>query len=456
MYPTIYKKLVWYFSGLILVTCLATGALFYLTLGRPIAREGHQLIRNHVRFIAEQAADILTRGENIFALEALIASVTKGGRMTASILDSQFQQIAGSPESSEHHPAIRGHMIEAVRETGVFVQSGHMSDRTVYLVPVTGAASQSYYLYMSRERAAPGALLWFLSGLGAVCLLLIAGIYPLANNFTRPIQRLSRIAEEIAQGRLEPAEVPLVRQDELGTLEAAFMRMAGSVREMVASKKQLLADISHELRSPLGRMAVSLEMLYETVGDEETPKRHVRMLESEVRFMEGMVRDLSAYSKINLPEFRLSLSRVASRDLLTAVFTQNQPIMDKAGVRFRLQADGNLPEIKIDETRITSVLQNLLDNARQVCPKQGEIVLGGAISGNCLRFFVSDTGKGLSEADAERIFQPLFRTDASRNRRTGGLGLGLAISRRIVAHHGGRIWCCRETDRTFFNVELTI
>ncbi|MCG8685494.1 MAG: HAMP domain-containing histidine kinase [Desulfobacterales bacterium] len=454
MYINIYAKLIWYFAGLILLTCLISGVLFFFTVGRPIAKEGHQLIRNHVLFIAEQAENILVQGEKKSELDAFATSIFKRYKMSANILDSKYREVAGHPEGLVDIQSISEGMIREVEDKGIFVQSGHLSGRTIYLLPIEGQSGSTYYLYIYRKAATSGSYIWFLVSLGGMCLILIAGIYPLAKNFTSPIQRLSRVAEQIAAGNFKQVEVPSVRRDELGKLEDTFLKMVESVREMMASKRQLLADISHELRSPLGRMEVSLELLLENCGKNETSERHIKMLENEIRFMEGMVSALSAYSKINLPEFKLNITTVPPKELLVEIFRRNQPIMDKKSIQFQLNIGPGLPQIDMDRGRIFSVIQNLLDNARQFCPQGGEVVLGAISVGERLRFFVSDSGQGIPEEKAEKIFEPLYRIDSSRNRHTGGLGLGLAISKRIIEHHGGRIWFHRKENRTVFSFEL--
>lgn len=456
MKANIYMKLAGYFAGLIFVTCAASGLLFFVTLGRPVAKEAHQLIRNHVRFIAAQAEALVAREEGRDAMQAFIDLVSDSYGMRAGIFDAQFVNVAGFPEDGADRRMIGPEMIRQVREHGIFVQSGHFSGRTVYLIPLNNGSGQVHYLYISRVASSSNALVWFVCALGVMCLFLMLGIYPLAKSFTRPIRRLSGKLELMASGRFRGSEGRRFRSDELGRLEDTFEKMAGSVNEMMASKKQLLADISHELRSPLGRMEVSLELLSEAGGDTNAGARHIRMLEAEIQFMTGLIRSLSQYSKINLPEFRLALDRVSPGQLVRDAFSRNRAIMEKQGVDFSLDLQEDLPGVRLDQDRIFRVLQNLLDNARQHCPAGGRIVLGAAGSGETVRFSVSDTGPGtgLTAGDQDRIFDPLFRADASRNRHTGGIGLGLAISRRIVELHNGRIWYGREQNRTIFSVEL--
>ncbi|MCG8640954.1 MAG: HAMP domain-containing histidine kinase [Desulfobacterales bacterium] len=454
MKTTIYMKLVWYFTGLVFITCLTSGLLFFIILGRPVAKEAHQLVRNHVRFIAAQTESLLSEGVKIDALNDFVTRVSDSYRMTVAIFDADYRRITGTSGKSPDHRVIQPEMIRQVREKGIFVQSGHLSGQTIYLVPLNGHPGGLHYLYINRTASVSGALPWFVSGLGIMCLFLVLGIYPLARNFTRPIRRLSTGLEQMASGNFKKTENGPARSDELGILEATFEKMAGSVNEMMASKKQLLADISHELRSPLGRMEVSLELLSEADKDPKSAARHIQMLETEIRFMTGLIRSLSEYSKINLPEFKLTLNRTAPQELLRDIFSRNLSIMEKHEYQFDFNIQNPLPDILLDRERITRVIQNFLDNARQYCRPGGTIILGAAALSGTVRFFVSDSGKGLPATEQGRIFQPLFRADSSRNRHTGGIGLGLAISRRIIEQHGGRIGYSRENNQTVFSFEL--
>ena len=260
----------------------------------------------------------------------------------------------------------------------------------------------------------------------------------------------------MAEGRFNTAGIQPERKDELGRLEETYTRMAASVKEMMASKKRLLADISHELRSPLGRMEVSAELLTDTCKETENGQgvRQAEMMAAEIRSMTGLVRALSEYARINLPEFRLEFALEAPEELIRDLFSRNLHIMAKRGLTLDLDIPGDLRRIYMDRDRILIVLQNFLDNAMQQSPAGGRIIIGAKTDPSHYQLFVSNPGPGIPPEYGDRIFDPLFRADKSRNRNTGGLGLGLAISRRIVALHGGQIRHTRENKRTVFSIDL--
>lgn len=454
MKKSIYIRLVRYFIGLILVTCLASAGLFLVTIGGPVAREAHQLVRNHVRFIAEQIK-ALPAQEDSRSLEDFLRRTGRAYGIDLAVFNADLTPIAHFSVRGTIPEGIRPEMLRAVEKQGRWVQSGHFSGRTAYLLPLTGRDG-TRYLYLAKPSATLGPLVLFLSGLVLLCLLLILAIYPLARSFTGPIERLSGRLEEMAAGKFDGEEIIPEREDELGRLEQTYTRMAASVNQMMASKKRLLADISHELRSPLARMEVSAELLTETCeekGDDQGLRQAAAMA-SEIYFMAGLVRALSEYSRINLPEFRLEKSKVSPEELVRDLSARNRDIMEREGIRLNMDLEAGLPQIRLDRDRIGMVLQNFLDNARQHTPAGGEILIGALCREDGVSFFVSDPGPGVPPGFEDRIFEPLFRADASRNRNTGGLGLGLAISRRITTLHGGKIRHLRRAGRTIFSIDI--
>ena len=456
MKTSIYIKLIRYFIGLILITCLACAALFFLTMGRPIAGQAHQLVKNHVRFIAGQVEHILIRNDP-GTLNRFLKEAGQAYGMDLTLFNEDMNPLARFPLNASPAPKIRTEMRAAVEKQGRWVQSGHLSGSTIYLLPVAGPGNTAFYLYLSKASATLMPLVLFLTGLLILCLLLILAIYPLARSFTRPIRRLSDHLEQMAAGRFSAADIRPVRQDELGRLEETYMKMAASVKEMMASKKRLLADISHELRSPLGRMEVSAELLTDTCRESGNRDgiRQTEVMAAEIRSMTGLVRALSEYAKINLPEFKLNLEFTEPGALIRDLFNRNRDIMEKRGLSLGLDNSEELPQLRLDPDHILIVLQNFVDNAMQQSPKGGQITLGALKTDEGVRFFVSDSGPGIAPKYENQIFDPLFRTDSSRNRHTGGLGLGLAISRRITALHGGQIRYTRENERTVFSIDLT-
>jgi two-component system, OmpR family, sensor histidine kinase BaeS len=175
---------------------------------------------------------------------------------------------------------------------------------------------------------------------------------------------------------------------------------------------------------------------------------------SEIDFMTEMVRSLSVYSRINLPDFNLKKALVSPSWLIEDAVERYADVIRRKGVSFINKADGSLPPLMLDREQMVRVMNNLLDNALQHCSPGGEISLGVFDNNGKTCFYVTDTGDGVPEAYRGKIFEPLFRVDPSRSRDTGGVGLGLAICKKIVELHGGEIFYEHDNGLTTFSFRL--
>ena len=249
-----------------------------------------------------------------------------------------------------------------------------------------------------------------------------------------PLRALGAAVAQIGAGQLD-VRVPIRTDDEFGRLTDAFNQMAERVRGMIRSRDQLLVDVSHELRSPLTRMKVALEL---PAGDIQ----HAR-LSDDVAEMERMVSEL-------LELERLSTGRgvsAARHDLLRILREVAARYEDRPpGVR--VVASAGEMFLDLDADKIRTVLQNLLENAiKYSLPDSQPITLRADETSGAIVVHVTDDGIGIPAADAERVFEPFYRVDPSRSKRTGGYGLGLSICKRVMEAHGGKITVERHSPR---------
>jgi signal transduction histidine kinase len=283
------------------------------------------------------------------------------------------------------------------------------------------------YLFVSHLRARAQRLHDRLL-LGLV--VLVAALIVLGHEVLRrtvwPLRALHQGVAALSAGDLT-VEVPRKREDELGALAGAFNRMVGQVREMVRAREELLLDVSHELRSPLTRMRVALAL---------QPEGAARgRLERNVAEMETLVTELLELERLRagrgLEVDRHDLVEVV-RDAVLA-FADRPP-----GVTL-----GELPPTAvaaIDPDKVRSVMNNLLENAlRHTLPDSAPVSVSVRSLGPRIEVAVSDDGPGFPPEDLPRLFEPFFRVDRSRSRRTGGYGLGLSLCSRIMEAHGGTI-----------------
>ena len=330
-------------------------------------------------------------------------------------IDIRYEGAAGSWTTSGTLPTV-----EQVRNRHAHLSFGHQ----YHLV---SAANGGTYLFAwdvrDKMRAAHQKLLWML-------LLMIVGVvltaYWFQKRLLRPVQALGDGVARMSAGQLDVV-LPEVTYDELGTLTTAFNQMVSRVKEMIHARDQLLLDVSHELRSPLTRMKVALALL-----PEHDNKAN---LEADVKEMETMISELLELERLRTPHGL----RKQKQDVV--------PIVREVAQLFENRTPGvhliSRPETifaNVDDEKLRTVLRNLLDNAfKYSLPDSQPVVLSVSENQDCVVICVQDDGQGVPEAQIANIFEPFFRIDPSRSKKTGGYGLGLSMCKRIIEAHGGTI-----------------
>lgn len=269
--------------------------------------------------------------------------------------------------------------------------------------------------------------LWGFATLG-VLLLLTAIAYKLVRRLLRPLDDIRQGAQRFGQGRFDEA-IPVRRQDELGELAGDVNAMARSIHQMLEAKRALLLAISHELRSPLTRARLNAELLPE---DGEAAARRAAVLR-DLQEMAELVTEL-------LESERLGQGHAALQREPSDVVELVRDCAAAAGRPLTLELPAEPQELAIDRTRMRLLLRNLLDNALRHSAGAGtppRIAL--ARQGAELVLTIRDFGDGVEEAALAHLAQPFYRPDASRERGTGGVGLGLYLSRLVAQAHGGSL-----------------
>ncbi|MGD2046522.1 MAG: HAMP domain-containing sensor histidine kinase [Gemmatimonadota bacterium] len=258
-------------------------------------------------------------------------------------------------------------------------------------------------------------------------IVLLACVYLATRNLLKPVRELSEGVEKLREGDLN-VEMETRRSDELGQLMASFNEMATAIRERIRARDQLLVDVSHEIRSPLTRMRVAMEMMPDGAAKESVIE--------DIEETEAMISVLLETERLDSPHGGLTLDSVDLSDLLPEVVAERSdqdPGVELDGTDQPLVA-------RVDSERVKTVVGNLLTNALRHSDPEGvpvrvtlERVGGDAV------ITVRDCGEGIEQEDLGRIFEPFYRVDRSRSKDTGGYGIGLSLVKRIVEAHGGAI-----------------
>jgi signal transduction histidine kinase len=264
------------------------------------------------------------------------------------------------------------------------------------------------------------------------------------------IERVRAGTARLAGGDLD-AMVPVDGHDEIAGLAADFNRMAvalnearGREREMEQARRDLIAAVSHDLRTPLAAIRALVEAVADGVADDpETELRYLRSIQHEVEHLSRLVDDLFELAQIDAGVLRLTLERASLHDLISDTLASLQPQAARQGVRLIGEVDSAVDPVLMNPPKLQRVLHNLISNALRHTPSDGTILLKAEPDGRTVRVEVADSGEGIAAEDLPHIFERSFRGERSRTRAeskdTAGAGLGLTIARGLIEAHGGTI-----------------
>ena len=266
-------------------------------------------------------------------------------------------------------------------------------------------------------------------GLGGV----VAGA--IARPLTNDLAAISRTAEQVAHGDLA-ARTGVERADELGRAARALDEMIDALQMSESERRNLFSAIGHDLRTPMGSMQAAVEALQDGVAPD--PPAYLRGLSNDLEHLRHLVDDLFLLARIDAGRLELSPIGVDLSELADEAVEAITPSAAMRSIEVKVESPGRVA-VHGDPAALGRVFRNLLTNAIRHSPAAGEVRVVVGVDGDQAVTTVRDQGPGFPEQDAERLFDPFARADGSRNRESGGAGLGLAIAKSIVEAHGGRI-----------------
>jgi len=258
----------------------------------------------------------------------------------------------------------------------------------------------------------------------------------LSRSLTRPVTRLARATHRLAAGHHD-ARVDLDRRDEIGVLADDFNRLAETLERNQTLRQEFLADVSHELRTPLAVLRGEVEALQD--GVRPLTRDAIASLQSEVMQLEKLVSDLNELALSDVGALSYRMETLDLVDLARLVAAPHAGALRRLGLSLQLDLPDTAVPVQGDAGRLRQLLDNLLTNSGRYTEAPGQVVLSVSRHDDQAHLSVSDSAPGVPASELERLFDRLYRPDASRNRDSGGAGLGLAIARNIVQAHQGRI-----------------
>jgi len=315
-------------------------------------------------------------------------------------------------------------------DKGAPIAVGEQQAGTLIVASGLGALTADQSAFLSQVK-------WLMvaAAIVAVLAVLLVGSIQ-ARRIVAPVRALADAARRVAGG--EFAQIPVTSHDELGEMALAFNTMAAELKQQHSLRRRVMADVAHELRTPLSVLQIDLESIEDGLT-EPTPEVVTRLRE-EVALLNRLVEDLRMLSLVEAGELTLEVQPVDVSHLVHTSVERFRGAAQEKGVGLTSKLPEGLPEVTGDEQRLSQVLSNLLSNALRHTPQGGQIaVVAQVADGQGVRIAVQDNGEGIPADELPHVFERFYRTDHARSRDTGGSGLGLAITRSLVEAHGGQI-----------------
>jgi signal transduction histidine kinase len=261
------------------------------------------------------------------------------------------------------------------------------------------------------------------------------------------LQAVRSGADRLAQGDLS-VRLSVPGRDEVAGLAHDFNRMADALseaasrqRELEHARRELVAAVSHDLRTPLTAVRAMVEALADgVVSDPQTRDRYLKSAQAQLENLSTLVDDLFEIAQLDAGVLQIELERASLHDLVSDTLSNLQPHAERQGVRLVGEVEPGADLVLMNPPKVQRVLHNLISNALRHTPADGTITLRATTSGDEVQVTVVDNGEGISPDDLPHVFERTYRGEKSRSRDYGGAGLGLAIVRGLIEAHGGRIW----------------
>ncbi len=433
------KIFLWFWLAMALIV----GALTLVTRtfqNEPIVRQWQVFAGETITVHSQTAAQIFdAEGKN--GLEDFLKRLENSQRVKAvGLFRQNGEQIAGSEIQSDTSD-VRN---KAAASDEAEFERGENYYLIAKKTALAGGEPVILVTQWERPRDADTAFLSTRQFFQILAVILTAGLlcYALASYLSSPIVKLRRATRKFAGGDLH-TRLEIKRRDELGDLTREFDDMAERIETLVASEKRLTQDISHELRSPLARLNVALELARSRANPETS--NFIERIEIESKRLNEMISRLLVLSKLenrseNFEKHEINLTKLFEQIVTDADFEAQA---DEKSVKIT-----HKDEVKVfgNETLLRSAIENVLRNAVKYTPEKTAVEVSLKKQNKTAIVAVRDFGAGVPENEIEKLFRPFYRVHAARERKTGGIGLGLAIAERAVQAHDGAIKA-RNTER---------
>lgn len=436
MQSLFFKILIWFWLAIALVL-----AAFILSIAvtqtEPVYAAWREAMTRATAIYAQSAAEVYER-DGREALSAYFGRLEQRVQLLPLFFDENGQEVLGktvAPKLTELLARARtsGNREFLLERVEVFIAQ-----------PIVTATNRHYVLVVQTTRTFPfgdrASLRQHFLRWGIILLTAGALCFWLARYLTNPVAQLSAAARQFASGDLSVRVGGTFgkRRDELADLGQDFDQMAERIESLLSAQRRLLSDISHELRSPLARLSVALELARQRAGGEA--QGALDRIEREAGRLNEMIGQLLTLSRLETGAQTLERQPIELARLIEEVAEDADFEAQSRNRSVRIRSVQPC-DVSGNENLLRSALENIVRNAVRYTPEASEVVITLACdpAAQQARLVVRDYGAGVPIESLQRIFQPFYRVADARDRQTGGVGLGLAITQRAVSWHGGEV-----------------
>jgi signal transduction histidine kinase len=267
-------------------------------------------------------------------------------------------------------------------------------------------------------------------------------LIPYSLYILRPFKKLMESINKVSQGDFS-VSVEVSKNSEFRDLADAFNNMTEKIKEMIAQKQRLIADVSHELRSPLTRMRLGLEIL------SKDPVGRIKYIDksiNEIERLDKMIESILEISKLELDHKLLNFEDININNFLIEQIDKNQILFEQNNIKINTNFSDKIENLPIDKNLFERAISNIFSNLIKYSPSNSTVDITTELNNNKVLLMIRDRGAGVKQEDLDKIFEAFYRTDDSRSRKTGGTGLGLAIVKKIIQSNKGKIWASIPND----------
>ncbi|HEX8733982.1 MAG TPA: ATP-binding protein [Pyrinomonadaceae bacterium] len=436
-----------------LATALVVGVLTFITWStqsEPFLNRWQYAVSNTMKVYAETAGQIYENegaaGIEKFFQKLKISNEIKRACLASEKNKSCFEELTDSRAQKAIERAFNGNAVEFE-----FVAP----EENFAAKKFTTAGGENFVLVLQIERPRPPPPLgvdWKTRFLRIAAVILTAGLlcYALARYLVAPILKLRQATKKLADGDLH-TRIATKRRDELGQLARDFDEMAERIETLIASQKRLTRDVSHELRSPLARLNVALELAKQKSGSETAAL--LERIETESKRLNEMISQILTLSKLETRAEKIEKREINLTKLIEQIAADAAFEAESKGKSVKIPRAENC-RVNGSEILLRSAIENVLRNAVRYTKEGTSVEISLKSENKKASVTIRDYGAGVADGELSQMFRPFYRIGEARERKTGGIGLGLAISEQAVAAHEGEITARNAADGEGLIVEI--